>query len=351
MNGNSVSNGNGNHYDVEEAMSAIAKDLMTKIAEPSQSSGNKITVVGVGQVGMACAFSILTQYVTDEIALVDVMGDKVKGELMDLQHGACFMRSPKIEASTDYEITANSKICIVTAGVRQKEGESRLNLVQRNLDIFKHIIPQLVKYSPNTILLIVSNPVDILTYVAWKLSGLPKNRVIGSGTNLDTSRLRFLVSQKLNLSVESCHGWIIGEHGDSSVPVWSGVNVAGVRLKDLNQHVGTDSDSDSFGKIHKQVVDSAYEIIKLKGYTSWAIGLSVAKLCQSILHNTHTVHAVSTDVKGFHGIDHNVFLSLPCVLGESGVSHVVKQPLNQVEQQQLHKSAETINQVLQGLKF
>ncbi|XP_046675211.1 L-lactate dehydrogenase isoform X2 [Homalodisca vitripennis] len=347
---NGVTNGNGSS-DNDDAMSAMVDQLMTKVTEPSKSSGNKITVVGVGQVGMACAFSILTQYVTDEIALVDCVEDKLRGEMMDLQHGACFMRSPKIYSGTDYGITANSKICIVSAGVRQKEGESRLNLVQRNLDIFKHIIPQLVKHSPDTILLIVSNPVDVLSYVAWKLSGLPKNRVIGSGTNLDTSRLRFLVSQKLNLSVESVHGYIIGEHGDTSVPVWSGVNVAGVRLRDVNDDIGRKNDTESFNLIHKQVVDSAYEIIRLKGYTSWAIGLCVAKLCQSILHNAHSVHAVSNAAKGFHGIDQDVFLSLPCVLGENGVSHVIKQPLREEELQQLKKSAKTMADVIKGLKF
>lgn len=141
--------------------------------------------------------------------------DKLKGEMLDLQHGSSFLKNAKISGSTDYSVTANSKVCIVTAGARQKEGETRLDLVQRNTDIFKKIIPELVKYSPNTILLIVSNPVDILTYVAWKLSGLPQNQVIGSGTNLDSARFRFLLSEKLNVAPTSCHGWMIGEHGDS----------------------------------------------------------------------------------------------------------------------------------------
>ncbi|RZC34847.1 Ldh 1 N domain containing protein, partial [Asbolus verrucosus] len=195
-----------------------------------------------------------------------------------------------------YAATAGSRLCIVTAGVRQREGESRLDLVQRNTDVLKHIIPPLVKHSPNTILLIVSNPVDILTYVAWKLSGLPKHRVIGSGTNLDTSRFRFLMSQRLGVAPSSCHGWIIGEHGDSSVAVWSGVNVAGVRLRTLNSVMGTEDDPEKWGDVHAHVVESAYEVIKLKGYTNWAVGLSVANLAQSILRNTNNVHAVSVHV-------------------------------------------------------
>ena len=325
--------------------------LLNTVIEPVATGRNKVTVVGVGQVGMACAFSILTDNVSSDLVLVDVMADKLKGEMMDLQHGSAFLKNAKINASTDYAATANSSLCVVTAGARQREGETRLDLVQRNTDIFKGIIPQLVKYSPDTILLIVSNPVDILTYVAWKLSGLPKNRVIGSGTNLDSARFRFLLSQKLNVAPTSCHGWIIGEHGDTSVPVWSGVNVAGVRLRDLNENVGTDKDTENWGELHKQVVDSAYEVIKLKGYTSWAIGLSVANLASAILRNSNQVHAVSTMVTGYHGIKKDVFLSLPCTLGESGVSCVVQQKLTEGETALLHQSADMMHDVQKDLKF
>lgn len=187
-------------------MSSIQEALFAEIANPNSSNGNKITVVGVGAVGMACAFSILTQNVSSEVALIDVMQDKLQGELLDLQHGSAFIKNATIKASTDFEVTAGSKVCVITAGARQREGESRLDLVQRNTEIFKGIIPNLVKHSPNTILLVVSNPCDILTYVAWKLSGLPKNRVIGSGTNLDSSRFRFLLSQRLGVAPTSCHG-------------------------------------------------------------------------------------------------------------------------------------------------
>ncbi|KAJ9585893.1 hypothetical protein L9F63_020456 [Diploptera punctata] len=326
-------------------MASSQNKMFSQVADPVTHSGNKVTVVGVGQVGMACAFSILTQDLYIELVLVDVVADKLRGEMMDLQHGLTFMKHAKVNASTDYAATANSRLCIVTAGARQKEGESRLDLVQRNTDIFKGIIPKLVEHSPNTILLIVSNPVDILTYVAWKLSGLPKNRVIGSGTNLDSSRLRFLMSQRLNLSPTSCHGWIIGEHGDTSVAVWSGVNVAGVRLRDINPDLGSDNDKENWEDLHRQVVQSAYEVIKLKGYTSWAIGLSVATLAQTILRNGCNIHAVSTLVNGQHGIDKNVFLSLPCVLGENGVTHIVKQPLTETEKGMLHKSAALMYEV------
>ncbi|XP_029051560.1 L-lactate dehydrogenase-like [Osmia bicornis bicornis] len=332
-------------------MTSIKARLLSTVVQPITTGRNKITVVGVGQVGMACAFTLLTNNVSSEVALVDVMADKLKGEMLDLQHGSAFLKNAKINASTDYASTANSSLCIVTAGARQREGETRLDLVQRNTDIFKGIIPQLVKYSPNTILLIVSNPVDILTYVAWRLSGLPKNRVIGSGTNLDSARFRFLLSQKLNVAPTSCHGWIIGEHGDTSVPVWSGVNVAGVRLRDLNEKVGTEEDEEHWSDLHRQVVDSAYEVIKLKGYTSWAIGLSVANLASAMLRNSNQVHAVSTMIKGYHGIDKEVFLSLPCTLGESGVTCVVQQKLTQDELGNLLSSANAMNDVQKDLKF
>ncbi|CAH0578391.1 unnamed protein product [Chrysodeixis includens] len=330
---------------------ATIEKLFQPVQEKLDDTGNKVTVVGVGQVGMAAVFSMLTQGVTNNIAMVDVMADKLKGELMDLQHGSAFMRNAKIQASTDYSISAGSKICVVTAGVRQREGETRLDLVQRNTDVLKIIIPQLVKHSPDTILIIASNPVDILTYVSWKLSGLPKHRVIGSGTNLDSARFRYLLSEKLGIATTSCHGYIIGEHGDSSVPVWSGVNIAGVRLSDLNQKIGSDSDPENWKETHTMVVKSAYEVIKLKGYTSWAIGLSLSQLAQAILSNANSVHAVSTYLKGEHDINDEVFLSLPCVLGRSGVCDVIRQPLTHTERSQLHQSADLMAKVQAGIQF
>ncbi|KFV66698.1 L-lactate dehydrogenase B chain, partial [Dryobates pubescens] len=290
------------------------------------------------------------QDLCDELALVDVLEDKLKGEMMDLQHGSLFLRTHKIVADKDYAVTANSKIVVVTAGVRQQEGESRLNLVQRNVNVFKFIIPQIVKYSPNCTILVVSNPVDILTYVTWKLSGLPKHRVIGSGCNLDTARFRYLMAERLGIHPTSCHGWILGEHGDSSVAVWSGVNVAGVSLQQLNPAMGSDSDSENWKEVHKQVVESAYEVIKLKGYTNWAIGLSVADLCESMLKNLSRVHSVSTLVKGMYGIENDVFLSLPAVLTASGLSSVINQKLKDDEVAQLKKSADTLWNIQKDLK-
>ncbi|CAI5441787.1 unnamed protein product [Caenorhabditis angaria] len=333
-----------------EAMADTIKEVFAEISPAVESSHGKVTVVGVGQVGMACAYSILQQNIANELCLVDVVADKLKGEMMDLQHGLAFTRHCVVKADTDYSITAGSKLCVVTAGARQREGETRLSLVQRNVEIFKGIIPKLVQYSPDTCILVVSNPVDVLTYVTWKLSGLPRERVFGSGTNLDSARFRFLLSEKLNIAPSSCHGWIIGEHGDSSVAVWSGVNVAGVTLHDVKPDIGSKTDEEHWeAEVHKKVVDSAYEIIKLKGYTSWAIGLSVAKIAQGIFSNSRNVYALSTNVKGFHGITDDVYLSLPVVLGSSGLTHVVKQNLTEGEVAKLHGSAKALLEVQNGI--
>jgi len=322
-----------------------AQEMKERICFEEKRNSRKVTIVGVGQVGTACAYSIMQQDFCRELVLIGRREKSFKGEMMDLQHGLRFVNNISIRASTDYAVSANSDLIIVTAGARQREGESRRDLAQRNVDIFKEIIPKLVEHSPNTILMIVSNPVDVLTYVAWKISGLPHERVIGSGTNLDTARFHFLISEKLNIAPTNVHGWIIGEHGDASVPVWSGVNIAGVSLKELNPHVGTDSDPENWNKIHKQVVMSAYEVIKLKGYTSWAIGLSVANISKALLKNKMNVQAVSTLVKGYHGIEEDVFLSLPCVIGSHGIKCVIKQSLDENEVNKLRNCARIMHDI------
>ncbi|KAL0601224.1 L-lactate dehydrogenase A-like 6B [Plecturocebus cupreus] len=233
-------------------MATVRSALIESFTSEKPVHHSKVSIIGTGSVGMACAISILLKGLTDELALVDLNEGKLKGDTMDLQHGSSFMKMPNIVCSKDYRVTANSSLVIITAGARQEKGETRLNLVQRNVAIFKLMISSIVQYSPLCKLIIVSNPVDILTYAAWKLSAFPQNRVIGSGCNLDTARFRFLIGNKLGIHSESCHGWILGEHGDSSVPVWSGVNIAGVPLKDLNSDIGTDKDPEQWKNVHKE---------------------------------------------------------------------------------------------------
>jgi L-lactate dehydrogenase len=309
----------------------------------------KVTVVGVGNVGMACAQTILTQDLCDELALVDVVEDKLKGEMLDLQHAAAFLPRARILADTDYKVTANSDICIVTAGARQREGESRLALVEKNVALFKKIIPQLVQHSPNTTLLVISNPVDALTYVAYKLAGLPPNRVIGSGTNLDSSRFRWLLADRLDINAQNVHGYIVGEHGDSSVPLWSSVSVGGVPLIPYLKQHNIDYSPDTLAELHRLVVDGAYEVIKLKGYTSWAIGYSVASLVKSLLRDQRRIHPVSVCARGFHGIEDEVYLSLPAEIGRAGVLGVMDSPLTDEEREQLHNSAKTLAEIQKKL--
>jgi L-lactate dehydrogenase len=330
---------------------ATAHTLLTKIADESHHTSAKVTIVGTGQVGMAAAFALMTQGVVSELALVDMVENKLKGEMMDLQHGQAFLRTVKVVASTDYAVSKGSKICIVTAGARQNEGESRLSLVQRNVEIFKRIIPNLVRHSPGCILVIVSNPVDIMTYVSWKLSGLPFHKVIGSGTMLDSSRFRFQISERLNIAPKSCHGYVIGEHGDSSVAVWSSVNVAGTRLRDISPLIGKEDDPENWAQVHKDVINSAYEIIRLKGYTNWSIGIMVSTLCQTILKNQRLIYTLSTLANGFHEIKDDVFISLPVVVGESGITSVFNQKLSESETQKILKSAMQLREIITGIKL
>ncbi|KAH9282017.1 L-lactate dehydrogenase B chain [Echinococcus granulosus] len=306
----------------------------------------KVTVVGSGSVGMACAFAIMMK-----LCLIDVMTEKVKGEVMDLEQGQQFLNNCKIRGGSDHALSAGSDVIVITAGVRQQPGESRLNLVQRNTDIYKDLIPSLVKHSPDAVLLVVSNPVDIMTYVTWKLSGFPRNRVLGSGTTLDSARFRFFLAQRFGVDPQSVHGIIIGEHGDSSVAVWSKVTVGGCNLYSVNPAVGTDSDIENFGQVHKDTVGAAYEIINRKGYTAWAIGVSTWKIVDLILNNKNAVIPVTTAVKGLYGITDDAFLSLPCVVGATGIASVVNIPLDDAEITSLQKSAQLLRETTDGINW
>jgi L-lactate dehydrogenase len=309
----------------------------------------KVSVIGAGNVGMAIAQTILTRDLADEIALVDALPDKLRGEMLDLQHAAAFLPRTRLVSDTDMAVTRGSDVAIVTAGARQIPGETRLNLLQRNVALFRKIVPALAEQSPDALLLVVSNPVDVLTYVAWKLSGFPASRVIGSGTNLDSSRFRFLLADHLDVNAQDVQAYMVGEHGDSSVAIWSSVSVAGVPvLKSLQESHRSSSSlgerEEVMEKIRESVVNSAYEVIGLKGYTSWAIGYSVANLVANLLRDQRRIHPVSVLATGFHGIadDHEVFLSLPARLGRAGVLGVIDMELTDEETNRLRRSAKTI---------
>lgn len=311
----------------------------------------KGVIIGVGQVGIACAYSLLIQNCFDELILQDIAQEKVEGEVMDLNHGMPFLDPTDLKTGTVADAGKDADVVIITAGAAQKPGESRLNLLERNVAIFRSILGDVVKYCPNAILLIVSNPVDIMTYVTLKITGFPSHRVMGSGTVLDSARFRYLIAQKLGIDSRSVHAYIIGEHGDSEVPVWSTANVAGVKL--LMDNKWDDLTEDyrrELEEIYSQVKNAAYEIIQRKGYTSYGIGLTVTDIVKAIMRSQERVLTVSSLVQGFYGIE-NMCLSLPAVVNEKGILKNINLVLSEKEEEQLLKSAQVLTEVFKELKI
>lgn len=306
----------------------------------------KGVIVGAGQVGMACAYSMLIQNIFDEMVLVDIDREKLEGEVMDLEQGMPFIQPTMVKAGTMAD-GAGADIVIVTAGAAQKPGESRLDLVQKNVEILKKLVPDIVQHCPEAILLMVTNPVDVLTYAAWKLSGLPRARVLGSGTVLDTGRFRFLLARQLQVDPRSLHAYIIGEHGDSEVPFWSQANVAGSKL--ISDKTSP-AERQIFEDIFQQTKNAAYEIIRRKGYTSYAIGLGVTQIVQSIIRDQSRVLTVSSLIDQIYDIE-DVALSLPAVVNRMGVTRVLNLELDETEHERLQQSAQTLQGVIAQIEF
>lgn len=305
----------------------------------------KGSIIGAGQVGMACAYAMVIQNTLDELVLHDIDRAKLEGEVMDLVHGIPFVEPTRIWAG-ELADCAGSDVVIVTAGAKQRPGETRLDLVHRNVEIFKSLIPALMEHCPSAIFLVVSNPVDIMTYVSLKLSGLPAGQVLGSGTVLDTARFRYLLAQRLGVDPRSLHAYIIGEHGDSEVAVWSKVNIAGTPIGELSP----EWDPAHLGDIFEQVRNAAYEIIRRKGATSYAIGLGVTQIVQALVRDQRRVLTVSSLTQGEYGLP-EVCLSLPRVVGRQGVERTLVMSLTESEQQQLHRSAHILRQVIDSIQW
>ncbi len=306
----------------------------------------KGVIVGAGQVGLACAYAMMIKNVLDEIVLVDINQDKLIGEVMDLEQGMSFVEPTVIRGGTMAD-AAGADVVVITAGAAQKQGETRLDLVQKNVEILKNLIPDIVAHCPEAILLLVSNPVDVLTYAAWKLSGLPKARVFGSGTVLDTGRFRYLLSRRLDIDPRSLHAYIIGEHGDSEVPFWSRANVCGTPLYHDSMAAG---DRQAMDEVFQQTKNAAYEIIRRKGYTNYAVGLAVTQIVQSIMRDQNRVLTVSCVIDEIFGIQ-DVCLSLPAVVGRMGVSRRLNLTLNPHEEDLLRHSAQTLREVIDQIQF
>jgi len=304
----------------------------------------RIAIVGTGNVGATFAYALLLSGLASEIVLIDRNKVKAEGEAMDLRHAVPLTHSTRVWAG-DYEDCKGAAITVITAGTSQKPGETRLDLLQRNFEIIKTIIPEIVKHNPNGLLLIASNPVDILAYASWKISGLPASRVIGSGTILDTARFRAMLSHHIGVDARSVHAYIIGEHGDSEVPVWSLANIAGMNLQDYCRENCKKYDPKLYERIFEETRNAAYEIIERKGATYYAIASGLVRIVEAVLRGQDTVLSVSTLITDYYGIE-DVYLSLPCVIGHEGIKEVMHLNLDQTEQEGIKSSAAVLHQIL-----
>ena len=304
----------------------------------------KVGIIGCGYVGAASAFALMQSGLFTEMVLLDANHDKALGEAYDISHGIPFTRPMQIYAG-DYDDIADSAIIVITAGANQKPDESRLDLVHKNVDIFRSIIPEIVKRDFEGILLVVANPVDILTYAAQKLSGYPENRVIGSGTVLDSARLKTKLGNHLQVDSRSVHAFIVGEHGDSEIAAFSSANVSGIPLDDFCEMRGHYNHVESTDQIAREVRESAYEIIEKKGATYFGIAMSVKRICEAIIRDEKSILPISTMMHGEYGIE-DVVLSMPCIVGADGYETKVPIALDQEEVTALHESAGTLKKVL-----
>ncbi|HEX9006596.1 MAG TPA: L-lactate dehydrogenase [Bacteroidota bacterium] len=305
-------------------------------------------LVGTGLVGSSFAYALVIRGIASELVLVDVNNDKAVGEMMDFTHGLSFTRPMKISAGA-YVDLAGAHVVVFAAGASQKPGETRLDLLARNARIFQTIVPEVVHHNPGGVIVVATNPVDILTYISLQRSGLPPSRVIGSGTILDTSRFRFLLGQYYGVDPRSVHAYIIGEHGDSEIPLWSLANIGGVRLQEfepLRNRAYNQADMDAlFGEVR----DAAYEIIKRKGATYYAIGLGLLAIVEAIVGDHRSVLSVSTLMAGHYGVA-DICLSLPCVVGASGIEEVLTLNLSRDEEEGFRRSAATLRATLGAMQ-
>ncbi len=309
----------------------------------------KIAIVGCGFVGSASAFAIMQSGLFSDMVLIDVDKAKAEGEALDIAHGLPFAKPMHIHAG-DYCDLDDAYVIVVTAGAAQKPGETRLDLVNKNVNIFKSIIPNIVQYNKDAIMLIVSNPVDILTQVAIKLSGYPKGRVFGSGTVLDSSRFRYLLGEHLHVDPRSIHAYIIGEHGDSEIAVWSSATISGMPIHKFCELRGFFEHKEISNRIAENVRNSAYEIIEKKHATYYGIAMSVKRICEAIVRNEKSVLAVSSMQEDINGVK-NITLSMPAIVGANGVETQIPISLNDEENENLLASAKELKNILEKLDF
>lgn len=303
----------------------------------------KVVLVGTGFVGMSMAYSMLNRGGVNELILIDIDKEKTIGEEMDLSHGLPFAPQKMIIKAGEYEDCKDAQVVVITAGIAQKPGQTRLELAETNTKIMKSITENIMKSGFNGIIIVASNPVDLMTYVVAKVSGLPKNQVIGSGTVLDTARLRYIISDYLKVSSKNIHAYIMGEHGDSSFVPWDHAYIGCKKIKDImkdGKHPMED-----LNKIHQDVVNAAYEIIDKKKATYYGIGMALSKLVKSVLDNDNSILTVSTYLKnGEYGQD-NIYIGVPAIVNGKGVRELLKLELNEKEQEKLNESCKIIKEM------
>lgn len=311
----------------------------------------KITVIGAGAVGSTTAYTLMLSGLVSEIVLIDINKDKAEGDALDMNHGISFVSPVKIIAGS-YEDIKGSDMVIITAGASQEPHEKRTDLLKRNVKIMEDIVNNVLKYChDDTILLMVTNPVDILTYVTYKISGFSKNHVVGSGTVLDTARLKYLLGEYTNVDVRNVHTYIIGEHGDSEVAAWSATSVAGMNIDEFCSSSGVcDAEQLSDKHFYETVKNSAYEIIKKKGATYYAIALSVKRIVECIIGNEKSILTVSSLLEGEYGIE-NICLSVPTIVSGDGAEQILQIDLNDNEIKDLQKSAETLKNLAHEIGY
>ncbi|WP_394234375.1 L-lactate dehydrogenase [Niallia oryzisoli] len=299
----------------------------------------KIVVIGTGAVGSTTAYTLLLRHRMDELVLIDANVDKAIGDALDMNHGMPFIGRTQVWAGS-YKDCEGADIIIITAGSAQKPGETRVELLKRNIGIYDSIIGEVLKYNQDGILLIATNPVDIMSYFSWKKSGWPVERIIGSGTLLDSARFRYLIGQNLNIDPRSVHAHIIGEHGDSELPLWSLANVAGTELE---------MDERTKEYIFTNTRDAAYQIINTKGSTYYAIALAIDRICTAILKDEGAVLNISTLLTDYHGIS-DVYLGVPSIVDRSGVREVLQLDISEEEKELLQQSANKIKDLIASIE-
>ncbi|XP_017759798.1 PREDICTED: L-lactate dehydrogenase A-like 6A [Eufriesea mexicana] len=303
----------------------------------------KIAIVGSGYTGVAVGVAILFKKLASEVVFIDSNEELAKAEAEDISHAAAYLGNPKIIGTKEYTMARDAAVCVITVGDRPQNNLDANTLLEQNLSTFKNVIPKVCKYAPNSVLLIVTAPVDILSYAAMKLSGFPPHRVLGLGTFLDSCRFQYFIAQKLGISASSVQAAVICENGPTSVPIWSAVTVMGIKLKDINKDIGTKSDPESWGELHAKVIDCDNDLISRKGYRCWGIGICAAEVVDAVVRNTCVCMTVSTYLKGCrHGLEKDVYMSLPCIVGRNGIETLLRHTYTPEEQEQTEASCRTI---------